>query len=781
MRKKLRNKFTWILVGWLLFVVPRSVKAQFPFACDALTENGDLSAIMVKGIDSFLTRQTKKLKQDRAKLWHYDFSSLQGFDKATRTNRNLLALRLGVADKRSAASFEILTNNSLKQFAVDAGESMVYAVRWRVFDDLWAEGLLVQPKGKVSARIVMIPDADTEPEVLAGFINRKGATWGAARQMANNGCQVVIPVMVNRTCDFSGSEIFSLFTNQPHREWLYRQSYEVGRHVIGYELQKIFAVIDWFEHQNKRDGVELPFGIAGYAEGGMLALYAAAIDRRVSSTIVSGYFDEREELWREPIYRNVFGRLTTFGDAELAIMAWPNSVIVEYSAGPEINGPPQVTSTRSGAAPGQLKFINRSTAFAEWQRARSIVPGSKNNLYWIQGKSQFVDHPFSFNARSLFAQKLRLEKKRPGISSIKGVNSSNWVSSLDRQKKTVRDIERNVQRTLQFCSLERDANFWQTLKGDSAEQASIKTAHRKKLGEVLGFLSPSLSTSRPKARVIKETDKWTSYEITLDVLPEVFAWGILMVPKNMARGEKRPVVVCQHGLESVPNDAVTTDSTAENYHFYKGFATQLTERGYITFSPHNPYRGQDKFRVLQRKANPIGLTIFSIITAQHQRIVDWLASQSFVDAARIGFYGLSYGGKTAMRVPALVKGYALSICSGDFNEWVLKNATTSYNFSYLFTNEYEMPEWDLGHSFNYAEMAALIAPRPFMVERGIYDGVATDEWVDFEFAKVRRHYLGLGLSHLCAIEHFAGPHTINGVGTFSFLDKYLNRNWSPDK
>jgi hypothetical protein len=202
---------------------------------------------------------------------------------------------------------------------------------------------------------------------------------------------------------------------------------------------------------------------------------------------------------------------------------------------------------------------------------------------------------------------------------------------------------------------------------------------------------------------------------------------------------------------------------------------RLAERGYVVFAPHNPYRGGDKFRVLQRKANPIGLSLFSIITGQHQRIVEWLGQQSFIDSSRIGFYGLSYGGKTAMRVPALVEGYALSICSADFNEWVRKNAGTdadAFN-SYMFTNEYEMPEWDLGHTFNYAEMAALIAPRPFMVERGHYDQVGTDEWVAYEFAKVRRYYDFLGLPDACRIEFFNGPHTIHGKGTFEFLDRHL--------
>jgi hypothetical protein len=47
--------------------------------------------------------------------------------------------------------------------------------------------------------------------------------------------------------------------------------------------------------------------------------------------------------------------------------------------------------------------------------------------------------------------------------------------------------------------------------------------------------------------------------------------------------------------------------------------------------------------------------------------------------------------------------------------------------TYADMGEYEIFEFDLGRTFNYAEMAALIAPRPFMVERGHHDGVA-DDW-----------------------------------------------------
>jgi hypothetical protein len=61
-----------------------------------------------------------------------------------------------------------------------------------------------------------------------------------------------------------------------------------------------------------------------------------------------------------------------------------------------------------------------------------------------------------------------------------------------------------------------------------------------------------------------------------------------------------------------------------------------------------------------------------------------------------------------------------------------------------------------------------------MVERGHRDGVAPDEMVAYEFAKVRLLYTDLGIADRAAIEFFDGPHTIHGAGTFDFLERHLN-------
>jgi cephalosporin-C deacetylase-like acetyl esterase len=286
---------------------------------------------------------------------------------------------------------------------------------------------------------------------------------------------------------------------------------------------------------------------------------------------------------------------------------------------------------------------------------------------------------------------------------------------------------------------------------------------------VLGRFDDPFLPFNARTRKIYDTDKWTGYDVVLDVWQDVFAWGILLVPKDLKPGERRPVVVCQHGRGSLPKDTIEGDDG-----YYHDFAARLADRGYVVFAPHNLYRGEDRYRWLSRKANGVKASLFSFIIGQHDQLLRWLDSLPFVDGKRIAFYGLSYGGETAVRVPTIVERYSLSICSADFNSWTRKVAATDERFSFMYTIEWEMPYFNMGNTFDYAEMAYLMIPRPFMVERGHHDRVARDQWVAHEYAKVRWLYTQFGLGDKTAIEYFNGGHTINAEGTFEFLDTQLN-------
>ncbi len=775
------KKLNTSLCLWLSFVL-RNLSAPAPVplpGTQPLTLPGDLSAQMVEGIDKFLLRETEHAVGERAKLWQRDFSSRDAYEKSIAPNRERFRKCIGAVDPRlPVTALEYVSSTVEPSLVAETERYTIHAVRWPVFPGVFGEGLLLQPEGQPVARVVALPDADQTPEMIAGLAPGLAPDAQFARRLADHGCQVLALMLIDRKDTWSGNEKLRRFTNLPHREWIYRQAFELGRHIIGYEVQKVLAAVDWFESEEaKAQTPKSKIALAGYGEGALIAFYAAALDWRIDATLVSGYFDSRQQVWQEPIYRNVFRLLQEFGDAEIASLIAPRALIVEHSEAPRIDGPPKPHDGRSGAASGKWQTPDFNTVDDEATRARELVKPFANYLVLLHGNEGATLEPCGDRALLELFNRLGLRPAQlhpPGLAPTdrRGVQ----FSSAERQRRQLGQLVEHTQRLLRASERFRDETFWKSIPAGSPEEWALAARPYQSnfWAEVIGRFPKATQPANPRSRKSYEKEKWIGYDLTLDVWPDVFAWGVLLLPKDLKPGERRPVVVCQHGLEGVPADTITDDPKAGGYGAYRAFAARLAERGFVVFAPHNPYRGVDKFRILQRKANPLGKSLFSVILAQHDRILDWLSEQPFVDPKRIGFYGLSYGGKTAMRVPALLDRYCLSICSADFNDWVTKCATVDSSYSYLYTIEYDMYEFNLGHTSSYAEMAALIAPRPFMVERGHHDGVAPDEWVAHEYARVRRFYAKLNIPERTEIEFFNGPHMINGAGTFKFLHQHLD-------
>ena len=53
-------------------------------------------------------------------------------------------------------------------------------------------------------------------------------------------------MLISRRTELSGHPGVRL-TKQPHREFIYRPAFEMGRHIIGYEVQKVLAAVDWWK------------------------------------------------------------------------------------------------------------------------------------------------------------------------------------------------------------------------------------------------------------------------------------------------------------------------------------------------------------------------------------------------------------------------------------------------------------------------------------------------------------------------------------------------------
>lgn len=730
-----------------------------------LTIEGDIASHLVDGVDKFLLKKLDESTAARAKHWQRDTSSREAYDKSVAPQRARLAHILGVRDARVAAEapqLQATASQSARVARTDKYE--VLAVRWRAFGDVNGEGLMLVPtSGSPIANIIAIPDADQTPEQLCGLVDGVPAESQFARRLAESGCRVFVPTLVSRERKLRAPPGRAGGANLTNREYVYRGAFEMGRHLIGYEVQKTLALVDWLHAASAAGAApptkRVPTATFGYGEGGLIALAAAALDPRIDGCGVSGFFGPRERVWEQPIDRNVFGLLEQFGDAELATLVAPRPLVIEAGAGPTLDLPGQ------GGAPAKLTPPSVADATAEAERAKQLVPafGSFLNVVKLEGKFGGDESLGALLAAIVPNAKLAPVGPAPQAQAA-------LPDAAARQQRAVQELDRHTQQLLVESSYVRQQYMSKLDTSSEAKYKETVERYRKEFrDDVVGSFDLPLLPFNARSRLVYDKPKWRGYEVVLDVHPDVIAFGVLLVPKDLKPGEKRPVVVCQHGLEGRPKDIIEGNHPA-----YHDFASVLCERGFITFAPQNLYIFTDRFRTLQRKANPLKKTLFSVIVPQHQQIVNWLKTQPNVDPDRIAFYGLSYGGKSAMRIPPLVTDYCLSICSADFNEWVAKNASTRLPFSYMWTGEYEIFEFDLGSTFNYAEMAALICPRPFMVERGHTDGVSTDEWVAFEFAKVFNLYSHrLKMADRCEMEVFDGPHTINGVKTYDFLHKHL--------
>ncbi|MGB0738584.1 MAG: hypothetical protein ACPGXX_00845, partial [Planctomycetaceae bacterium] len=643
-----------------------------------MQHEGDLASDMVEGLDRFLLNQIRQVYEQRLNPKPLTAES-------SAKLREQLRAALGIRDERAEfASPEVVIAFGEQGVIAENERLDIAAIRWPVLNDpspqgaglpsIQMEGLLLKPRGMIRAAVIVVPDAGQTPEDLSGIGDNLPEDQQTARHLAELGCAVVIPTTISRDREKRLNR-----ADLTHREYLHRTAFELGRTLAGYEIQGILGIVDWVT----REFPGLPCGITGYGEGGLESLYAAAVDERIDAAMVSGFFGPREGSWQEPIDRNFFGLLNFAGAAEAAALVMPRKLFINPQTGPE------VSFAGNGGAPAVLRSPAVDAVQSEFQRLQQLAGANSSSAILMDPAQQSASEIVRVFGRALTAT----DEAVPIQPLLKlQVNRKTEESAKHREQQLIRQIDRHTQSLLRESSFVRK-EFMKELKTDSVEayEQSVedyRTIFRK---SVIGEFSEELLPVAARSRKSWETTAWTGHEVVLDVFEDVFAYGVLLLPKDLKPGEQRPVVVCQHGLEGRPTDCFLHDHQA-----YHDFAAKLCERGFITFCPQNPYIFNDRFRTLQRKAQPLGKTLFSLIVPQHQQIVNWLKTQPFVDPSRIAFYGLSYGGKSAMRIPALVTDYCLSICSADFNEWVLKNATTRHGFSYVWTGEYEIFEWDLG-------------------------------------------------------------------------------------
>src|SRR5580765_5003688 len=204
------------LMGGQPEALPQTKPLEWPEA--------DLSTRLMDGAHQFVERKIAESILKRGSLWSRDFSSTEAYFKSVQPNRERFRTIIGAVDPRLPARMERYGDDTNPALVAETSRYRVFQVRWPVLEGLSGCGLLVQPKTPAVARVIVVPDAAQIPEQLMGLAPGIPAGSQAARRLAENGFEVIIPATINRD-KLQTEDKGLLGSDQTHREWVYRQAY----------------------------------------------------------------------------------------------------------------------------------------------------------------------------------------------------------------------------------------------------------------------------------------------------------------------------------------------------------------------------------------------------------------------------------------------------------------------------------------------------------------------------------------------------------------------------
>lgn len=294
---------------------------------------------------------------------------------------------------------------------------------------------------------------------------------------------------------------------------------------------------------------------------------------------------------------------------------------------------------------------------------------------------------------------------------------------------------------------------------------------RKQLGEFFGY--PPAKTVKGKTVRFEKAgeDRFsTLYRVWIEVVEDVHAYGIYMVPKKIAG--KAPLIVAVHGGGGNP-EAICGLDIRVNYHL---FGHEAVKRGYIVWAPGltmlSGYANDPPMPGVSRElldgqlkklgGSIIGLEIHKII--ESTRVL--VSERSEIDAGNIGMTGLSWGGFFTMYTTALCPFIKAAAPSANFRdtETELRKAMDPGSAA---PAVYSLK--GLGHF----QAVGLICPRPCMVQVGEKDELFDLKKAGVEAKRAASFYEKLGIGDRFSFSTHPGGHEYEIESIFDFFGKYL--------
>jgi len=344
-----------------------------------------------------------------------------------------------------------------------------------------------------------------------------------------------------------------------------------------------------------------------------------------------------------------------------------------------------------------------------------------------------------------------------------------------------------MDRLIEQAEKTRASRWERDLTSPEAYAKSVEPNRRHFLALIGGWPEERCELN-PRRELLAETDRYALFRVFITVVPGVEVDCLLLVPPHEGQ---RPAVLAQHGLNGTPEQVC---GFLKDPYPYNRLGIRLAEEGYVVIAPHmaggfgsgewgeqyvggEPQVSWNRARVqLFRKSRLVGREIQGLEMFALSRALDYVCSLEAVDPARLGMYGLSQGGQSALWLPALDERIQVSISAAFFNDRKIKQVGPSEHITcYLKTVEEDKTYTGQLLEFSDSDIASLICPRAFFVEAGKRDLAVWWEDAAREFAKLKAIYEKLGIGDRADICIHEGGHECRMVESFEFLARHLKR------
>jgi len=254
------------------------------------------------------------------------------------------------------------------------------------------------------------------------------------------------------------------------------------------------------------------------------------------------------------------------------------------------------------------------------------------------------------------------------------------------------------------------------------------------------------------------------------------AEALLVLPKTATPQAPAPLVIAQHGIGSCPERTFGLLDHGDHYHSY---ARALVDAGFAVLAPMN-LRSVPRRNRIEHFCRLLDTSLPGIELVRLQRLLDDVLADPRIDGDRVGMWGVSLGGMATMFWMPLESRIKAGVVCAWFNHRLNKMSGEDRRYS-SFNRGGEDHAFFTGWMTEFADhdAAALICPRPLLVQTGKKDGIAHWKGVVEEFRKARTHYERLGIADRIEMDLHEGGHEARVTSGVRFLTRWLKQSRRP--